>query len=168
MNVPTATLKSTSPPSSGRGKQSLRLWLRLLSCESIIEQYIRTRLREEFSITLPQFDVLAELQHVGTPLTMTALSKQLMVSNGNVTGVIDRLVRDGLVKRAPSRSDRRVQMISLTDAGRQTFKEMALKHEQWISDLFDFLPMKDMYALIETLSRAHEALKKLQEAASRT
>ena len=80
-----------------RAKQSLRLWLRLLACESLVEQTVRTRLRTTFSITLPQFDVLSELERAGDPLTMSQLSQNLMVSNGNVTGVIDRLERDRYV-----------------------------------------------------------------------
>ena len=81
----------------GHSKESLRLWLRLLACESMLEQYVRSNLRAEFGITLPQFDVLAELDYMKKPLTMTELSRQLMVSNGNITGVVDRLHRDAYV-----------------------------------------------------------------------
>ena len=90
-----------------RGKQSLRAWLRLLACENLIEQHLRTRLRQDFDITLPQFDVLSELEHAGEQLTMSRLSEKLMVSNGNVTGVVDRLERDEYVIRQASPTDRR-------------------------------------------------------------
>ena len=98
MNAPGAEAKAAG----SRGKQSLRLWLRLLACENLIEQTVRTRLRVAFDITLPQFDVLSELEHAGNALTMSQLSQKLMVSNGNVTGVVDRLERDGLVRRRAS------------------------------------------------------------------
>ena len=88
-----------------RSKRSLRIWLRLLGCATLIEQQVRTRLRDDFAITLPQFDVLAELDAAGEPQTMSALSRRLMVSNGNVTGVIDRLERADLVRRTPSAED---------------------------------------------------------------
>lgn len=159
MSTQTTASKRSDRKAASRSKQSLRLWLRLLSCESIIEQHIRTRLRETFEITLPQFDVLAELEHVGEPLTMTELSKKLMVSNGNVTGVIDRLVRVGMVRRTPSKEDRRVQLIDLTTQGQAYFKEMAEQHEQWIAELFESLPASEISQLTDILSRTHEALK---------
>ena len=141
------------------GKQSLRLWLRLLACENIIENRLRTALRDHFNVTLPQFDVLAELEYLGKPLTMTDLSKRLMVSNGNVTGVVDRLVRDGLVQRQPSGSDRRVNLISLTARGLDLFREMAAQHEQWVADMFSDLGAEEVSQLGSLLNRAHEFLK---------
>jgi len=107
-----------------------------LACEGLVEQTVRTRLRTTFEITLPQFDVLSELEHAGAALTMSQLSQNLMVSNGNVTGVVDRLERDGYVRRAASPTDRRVQFIKLTDKGVDAFRQIADVHEQWITDLF--------------------------------
>ena len=135
-----------------RGKQSLRVWLRLLSCENQIEQYLRTRLRKEFDVTLPQFDVLSELDHAGQQLTMSHLSEKLMVSNGNVTGVVDRLERNGYVTRQASPTDRRVQHILLTDAGRNKFQEMATIHEQWVKELFNDLDADKLEKLLELLN----------------
>ncbi|MBI2970485.1 MAG: MarR family transcriptional regulator [Gammaproteobacteria bacterium] len=154
---------SAPAPRSGRSgstsKQALRLWLRLLACENIIENRIRTALRERFHITLPQFDVLAELEYLGRPLTMTELSKRLMVSNGNVTGVVDRLVREGCVDRRPSSGDRRVQLISLTPRGVHTFREVAAQHERWIAELFSGMGTEDLDQLAVLLTRAHDMLK---------
>jgi DNA-binding MarR family transcriptional regulator len=144
---------------SERDKQSLRLWLRLLACENIVEQQIRARLRERFGITLPQFDVMAALEHVEEPLTMTELSKRLMVSNGNVTGVVDRLVREGYVRRVPSRRDRRVQQIALTDSGMAEFRKIARCHEQWVSESFSGIPLKDVNMLTSLLSTTQERLR---------
>ena len=143
---------------SSRGKQSLRLWLRLLACENLVEHAVRTRLRKRFSITLPQFDVLSELEHAKKPLTMSQLSKQLMVSNGNVTGVVDRLERDGYVSRAASPTDRRVQYIALSKQGEHLFAEMAREHEQWVTELFADLSAQEIRTLLNGLSRAKESI----------
>jgi len=133
------------------GKQPLRLWLRLLTCANLIEQQVRGRLRDTFAVTLPQFDVLAELDAAGEPQTMTALSNRLMVSNGNVTGVIDRLERAGMVERCASTRDRRVQYIALTASGRMRFTEMAAAHEGWIAELLGGLGDADMGHLVDLL-----------------
>lgn len=146
-------------PGENHSKESLRLWLRLLACESMIEQYVRTKLRQEFAITLPQFDVLAELDYVGKPLTMTELSTQLMVSNGNITGVVDRLVRDNYVERLPSPSDRRVQLITLSKKGSKEFKNMALQHQHWVGDAFAELDINDIQKITNLLNKASDKLK---------
>jgi DNA-binding MarR family transcriptional regulator len=139
---------------TGRSKQSLRLWLRLLACENLVEQHVRAQLRTRFEITLPQFDVLAELENAGEALTMSQLSDKLMVSNGNVTGVVDRLERDGHVRRERSATDRRVQFIALTDRGIESFREMADAHEHWITKLFGQLKSTDIKSLLEGLEHA--------------
>ena len=140
-----------------RSKRSLRIWLRLLGSATLIEQQVRARLRDTFDITLPQFDVLAELDAAGEPQTMSALSRRLMVSNGNVTGVIDRLVRAGLVRRTPSAEDRRVQYIALTPKGRRRFTTMATAHEGWIDELLGGLEQAD--ALAQLLDGAKHHLR---------
>lgn len=144
---------------TSRSKQSLRLWLRLLGCENIVEQTVRTKLRKEFDVTLPQFDVLSELEHAGCALTMSQLSTKLMVSNGNVTGVVDRLERDGYVNREASASDRRVQFIALTNRGIEAFKAMALAHESWIEDLFGDLSSDEIRTLIKVLGKARDSVQ---------
>jgi DNA-binding MarR family transcriptional regulator len=140
-------------------KRSLRIWLRLLGCTTLIEQTVRTRLRHEFKVTLPQFDVLAELEAAGEPQTMSALSRRLMVSNGNVTGVIDRLARAGLVRRQASPEDRRVQYIALTQAGRKRFATMASAHEGWVHELLGELGDDDGRTLAELLERTKHHLR---------
>jgi DNA-binding MarR family transcriptional regulator len=134
------------------------LWLRLLACESLVEQTVRTRLRTTFSVTLPQFDVLSELEHAGDPLTMSQLSQNLMVSNGNVTGVVDRLERDGYVRRAASPTDRRVQFIALTDKGISAFAKMARVHEQWVTELFADVSSSEIKTLIAGLTKVKESI----------
>ena len=144
---------------SGHSKESLRLWLRLLACESMLEQYVRSNLRNEFGITLPQFDVLAELDYMKKPLTMTELSRQLMVSNGNITGVVDRLHRDAYVERLPSTKDRRVQLISLSEKGRNEFENMARQHENWIASAFEDMDVSDIKRITKLLNKTADKLK---------
>lgn len=150
--------KPQKQPPATRPKQSLRLWLRLLACESMVEQTVRKRLRKSFAITLPQFDVLSELEHAGEPLTMSQLSQKLMVSNGNVTGVVDRLERGDYVCREASSTDRRVQYIALTDKGITAFKEIAREHEQWITELFAGLNTTEIKTLITGLGKVKESI----------
>jgi DNA-binding MarR family transcriptional regulator len=143
---------------SRRSKESIRTWLRLLSCETLIERYIRSKFRENFKVTLPQFDVLSELEHASDKLTMSQLSKELMVSNGNITGVIDRLEKNGLVKRTRPDHDRRIQFIELTEAGASEFKHMAGHHERWLEELFAGVPVTDLSGLQKSLLKMRESV----------
>jgi DNA-binding MarR family transcriptional regulator len=140
-----------------RSKEAIRTWLRLLSCESVIERELRSQFRESFKITLPQFDVLSELERSGNPMTMSELSRELMVSNGNVTGVIDRLEKGGLVSRTRAEHDRRVQFIALTADGRRRFGEMARHHEAWLDELFAELSIEEMNSLQKLLLKARSS-----------
>ena len=139
-------------------KESLRTWLRMLSCETVIEQRLRTLLRQNYAVTLPQFDVMAELDRAGKPLTMSQLSKELMVSNGNVTGVIDRLEKTGFAKRVRAEHDRRIQYIKLTAKGRKEFNKMAAQHERWLADLLSDLSLADMNKLQGLLLKTRESV----------
>ncbi len=141
-----------------RSKEAVRTWLRLLSCEGSVEQRVRSLFRIHFNVTLPQFDVLSELEHAGQPLTMSQLSTKLMVSNGNVTGVIDRLEKVDLVSRSRADHDRRVQFIQLTARGRKEFKEMAIHHERWVDELFSDVTLNDMKNLQKLLLKARKSV----------
>src|ERR1700691_5443254 len=102
----------------------LRLWLRLLTCTSLIEGEVRSGLGEGFAVTLPRFDLMAQLDKVPEGMTLTDVSKRMMVSNGNVTGLVERLVESGHLDRRTSESDRRAQMIRVTKARRTEFRQM--------------------------------------------
>jgi DNA-binding MarR family transcriptional regulator len=143
---------------SERSKESLRTWLRLLSCENSIEQKIRSRFREKFDVTLPQFDVLSELEHASEKLTMSQLSKELMVSNGNITGVVDRLEKNKLVVRIRPEHDRRVQYIELTAEGKDAFRRMARKHEQWLEEWLAGVSIEEMDQLQKLLLKARDSV----------
>ena len=140
-------------PSTSTDAQRLRLWLRMLRATRRIESDLRERLREAHDTTLPRFDVLAALYREPDGMRMTQLSKRLMVSNGNVTGLVDRLAADGLVARAAIEGDRRATRVHLTDAGRTTFEEMAPAHRGWIDDIFDDLSTEEVRTMINALEK---------------
>ena len=113
----------------------LRLWVRLLRAVRPIESELRRRLDKEFGMTLPKFDVMAALARREGGMTMTEVSRQLMVSNGNVTGIVDRLVAEGLVARVANEDDRRATFVRLTRKGLKLFEAMAAAHERWVDEI---------------------------------
>jgi DNA-binding MarR family transcriptional regulator len=141
-------------------KLELRVWLRLLTCANLIESRVRAGLRADFAITLPRFDLLAQLDRAPDGLTMGELSDRLMVSNGNITGLVERLVGEGLIARAPSPGDRRRSRVRITAAGKRAFDAMTPTHERWIDSLFAGLSrteMADLLALLAKLKRSIQA-----------
>lgn len=120
---------------AGRNPE-LRLWLRLLSCTNLITSEVRQRLRAEFGLTLPQFDLMAQLYRQTEGLRLSELSRRMMVSNGNLTGLVDRLLADGLVARETDSSDRRAFVVRLTEQGAEAFANVARVHERWIRQMF--------------------------------
>jgi len=129
----------------------LRLWLRLLTCCYLIEGDIRGRLRTEYETTLPRFDLMAQLHRAPEGMKMSELSRHMMVTNGNITGITDQLEKEGLVQRNKVLTDRRSSLIKLTAKGRRIFKKMASSHEQWIQDLLAGLSEKSRKNLFEAL-----------------
>ncbi len=130
-----------------------KIWLRLLACSTQIEQQIRQQLRTRFGTTLPRFDYLAQLDRYPEGLRMNVLSRYLMVTGGNVTGLTDQLVKEGLVERIDDPEDRRSWRVCLTDKGRTEFAAMAAEHEKWLIDMFSGLPAGSKEALYEHLGR---------------
>ncbi len=116
-------------------KARLRLWLRLLKGQRKIENRLREKLRDDYGSTLPRFDVLAALSREPEGLKMSQLSGVLKVSNGNVTGIVDRLSKDGFLERVPVEGDRRAMRVCLTKSGRDHFATLAEAHEGWIDDM---------------------------------
>lgn len=132
--------------------QSLKLWLRMLSTTVMIETEIRNRLRAEFDITLPRFDLMAQLERHPEGLRMGELSKRMMVTGGNITGITDQLEQEELVVRVPDHKDRRAYSVKLTAAGRKAFERMARVHEAWVDELLSALETEQKAAMIEMLS----------------
>jgi DNA-binding MarR family transcriptional regulator len=143
--------------------ESLRVWLRLLSCSTLVEREVRARLRGEFDVTLPQFDLLAQLDAAERDdvrgLTMSELSRRLMVTNGNLTGLVERMLHEGLVRRAASPTDGRSQLVRLSAQGRRAFAAMAPRHEAWIEELFGALPQAQREQLYDTLGQLRDAIR---------
>jgi DNA-binding MarR family transcriptional regulator len=133
--------------------ESLRLWLRLLTCTHLVETHVRKALAKEFKTTLPRFDLMAQLERAPHGLQMGELSRRMLVTGGNVTGIADQLERGGLIVRTEDPADRRAYLVKLTKEGRRLFAQMAAEHETWIVKLFSGIPKREQRALHESLSR---------------
>ena len=140
-------------------KRSLRLWLKLLSCTMIVEKRIRARLDSEFATTLPRFDVLSALERHPEGRTMGQRSRFMMVSNGNITAVVNRLLEDGWVLRTSDKADRRVATVRLTRKGRQAFVKMAKTHEQCVARMFAGLSDERIDELTGLLSELRASIE---------
>lgn len=130
-----SSIEAHDTSAHGASKERLRLWLKILKVSRFVEAELRDRLRREHDSTLPRFDVMAALYRVGAGLKMSELSGVLRVSNGNVTGIVDRLVEEGYVLRVPVEGDRRATMVRLTTKGRERFEMLAAAHEGWVDEL---------------------------------
>jgi DNA-binding MarR family transcriptional regulator len=137
--------------------RALRLWLRLLTCSQLIERHVRSRLRSRFGITLPRFDLMSQLERHPEGLKMNELSRRMMVTGGNITGIVDQLVKEGLVERLDEPSDRRAWRVRLTRAGDKAFAEMARAHEDWVVELLAGFSRRDSEALMQLLARLKQS-----------
>ena len=143
---PDASAKDTAASNA-----RLRLWLKLLKATKHVEGELRENFRTAFDTTLPRFDVMAALYRAETGLKMSELSSVLRVSNGNVTGIVDRLVDDGILVRIPVDNDRRATTVRLTPSGREQFAQMAAKHEAWIDSLLDGIDVDKVQEMSDQL-----------------
>ncbi|WP_417320403.1 MarR family winged helix-turn-helix transcriptional regulator [Emcibacter sp.] len=141
----------------------LGLWLRLFADTALIEKQTRRLLRTHYGVTLPQFDLMSALDRAPGGLTMGELSKQLLVSNGNVTGVVERLQQEGLVKRWPLPTDRRIYSVGLTAKGRSMFREMAERHRDWVNDILSDMDEDAVEQMTHHLDDLRESLKRKAE-----
>jgi DNA-binding MarR family transcriptional regulator len=130
----------------------IRIWLRLLSCAGRIESVLQSRIAKEFGTTLARFDVMSQLERSGTGLTMTETSRRMMVSNGAITSLVDRLVEDGFVVREPHPEDRRTTILRLTETGHERFHVMAAEHEQWVIGLLAGVDKQTKQELVKSLA----------------
>ena len=138
---------------SALSKERLRVWLRMLKATRAIEAELRERMRLTFDTTLPRFDVLAALARNPAGLRMSELSGTLRVSNGNVTGIVERLVGDGWVRREAVEGDRRSSRVRLTGEGRARFGEMAAIHEAWVDELLSPIGAQGLETILTRLAR---------------
>ena len=142
---------------------SLRLWLRLLSCTTRVEDKIRQKLRESFDITLPRFDLMAQLERHPDGLSMGELSRRMMVTGGNITTIVDQLEKEKLVLREVGANDRRSFTVKLTQAGKDAFTDMAIAHEAWVADMFEGLSVDQQSQLHTLLGAMKKNLQKQEE-----
>jgi DNA-binding MarR family transcriptional regulator len=141
---------------------AIRLWLRMLATNRLIETRTRRLLQERFETTLPRFDLMAQLERVPGGLKMGELSKRMMVTGGNVTGITDMLEQEGLVERKDDPEDRRAWLVKLTPAGRRAFVRMAREHERWIVEAFGTLNTREMTAMAGFLGRLKTHARSLE------
>lgn len=146
-----------------RDKDGLRLWLRMVACTQMVEQEIRVMLREGFAMTLPRFELLAALDRVADGLTMGELSRWLMVTKGNITGIAERLSEDGFIKRQPTPTDRRSFVVTLTPKGRKLFKEMETEYERLLDELFAEISIEDFDSFTGVLAKVKDVIETIRE-----
>lgn len=144
----------------------LGLWVRLIFNSNIVEKEIRNLFRSEFKVTLPRFDLMAALYREQGGLTMGELSKKMLVSNGNVTGIVERLKKEGLVKRWVLPTDHRIYSVGLTPKGRTDFKAMADRHKEWIADIYGDLQDEELAQMIQLMDRMRNVLRQRKEKAA--
>ena len=140
-------------------KDDLRLWLRMLSCARLVETEVRRRLRARFDTTLPRFDFLAQLERAPDGLTPGDISRRMMVTGGNVTGLAARLEEEGLIERRAVREDRRAVTLRLTPQGRREFARQSAAHEEWVAELLGGLSATDRAALLRLLDRTRRGVR---------
>ena len=140
-------------------KERLRLWLKLLKASGLIEDEVRRRLRAEHDWTLPRFDVMSALSRAPDGLKMSEISKMLRVSNGNITGIVDKLTEEGLALRVAVPGDRRAQRVRLTPKGFDVFNAHAAHHEGWIDEMLSGLNADDVDGMIRRLDHLTEKLE---------
>ena len=143
--------------------EALRLWLRLLTCTQLIEKQVRSHLRAQFDTTLPRFDLMAQLERAPDGMKMKELSRRMMVTSGNITGITDQLVAEGLVERMDVEGDRRAYLVRLTPQGREQFNAMARQHEQWIVEAFATLGERDIATLYRLPGKVKEHTQETAE-----
>ncbi len=142
---------------------ALRVWLRLLAATTLIEKRVRRRLEDQFDTTLPRFDLMAQLHRAPDGLKMSELSKRMMVSGGNVTGIAASLERDGMIRRIADTRDGRASLLRLTDPGRRQFRAMADRHERWIVEIFAELGDREIAELAALLARLKKSARGLED-----
>lgn len=143
-------------------KNSLRVWLYLLKCAKRLEQEMSDRFRENYNSSLSRFDVLAHLDLAGKQcLTTTQLASRLLASKGNISRLLDRMEKDGLIRRQDHPDDRRVSNICLSSAGAKLFNRMAPDHEMWSHQILSKLSLAEKDQLVDLLKSVKKMLDQL-------
>ncbi|WP_244018362.1 MarR family winged helix-turn-helix transcriptional regulator [Novosphingobium organovorum] len=136
----------------------LRVWVRLLGCAKVIEKRLRRNFEDQFQTTLPRFDVMASLAREPEGMRMGALSRALLVSNGNVTSIVRQLQDQGLVVSKPDPEDARSAIVSMTEAGNARFQELATAHHGWVREALKGFPPEQQRQLLDLLIQLKSTL----------
>lgn len=154
------TPKPSDPAKSEpMSKSRLRLWLKLLKTSGLIEEELRRRMRAELGTTLPRFDVMSALSRASDGLKMSEISRRLRVSNGNITGIVDKLTQEGLALRVSLPGDRRANLVRLTPKGKEAFADHAARHEAWIDEILAGLNADDVAGMTIRLDHLLDTLE---------
>jgi DNA-binding MarR family transcriptional regulator len=160
---PQPSLRPVVPEGETRQQEEIRLWLRLLSLTNMIEGEVRQQLRRRFDVTLPRFDVMAQLARSPDGMSLSELSKRMMVSNGNITGLVETLVVSGHVERRTDSDDKRARVVRLTPLGRRSFSKMAAEHKTWVSNMLREVSGADIAALSRLIDKTKASVLKGSE-----
>jgi len=144
------------------GTRELRVWLRLLSCSNFVLHRLRRNLKDAFSVTLPRFDLLAQVARPPLGTTLGELSRRLLVTKGNVTDIVIRLEKEKLIERRRDEADGRIQHVYLTDAGEEMLDGMLVAHNRWLKELMRHMSEEELDTLMDALGILKEALKKAE------
>jgi DNA-binding MarR family transcriptional regulator len=162
--------KAAAPAWAGPGAPSpsdkitaVKVWMRVMTCNKLVQGHLRNRLRTNFDTTLPRFDILAQIDRAPRGPTMGELSQRLMVTKANITDLFGRLEAEGLVTRKSCKKDGRVQHVYLTPRGKSELDTMLNAHTAWLTQLMQRVPHDDLMALNDILGRLNETLKETNE-----
>jgi DNA-binding MarR family transcriptional regulator len=141
----------------GTRNAETQVWHALLAIHGSVFSRLSRALSREFGITLAKYDVLAQLYRVPEGLTQSDLSRQLKVTGGNVTGLVRRLISDGLISRETSASDRRAFVVQLTGKGRSVYLSARERHDALLAGFFDAVApdrLTEIRTMLDQLSQA--------------
>lgn len=134
-------------------QKKLQLWVRALASSTRVTQILNKRMKQHTPLTLAKFDVLVAIDRTpGGVITMSELSRLLLVSNANTTGMVGRLIKDGFVEKWALPTDRRVYSVAMTSEGRKTLKHAIIIHKGWVDELLGGVPDDKIDGLIDTFS----------------
>ena len=142
-----------------RHSDGLKLCIELIRCSSQLDRIIDRNLRSKFGQSISRFDLLAQLQRVGeSGLSIGELGKRLISAKGNITGLINRMIKDELLLKTAKIGDRRSFNIKASAKGSQLFKQMADSHAQWVYELFADIDLESMNNMTYLLGDIRGAL----------
>ena len=136
---------------------AISVWFRLLRVHGLLLRQVRRSVPDH--LTLPRFDVMAQLHRRAEGMTPGELTRALLVTAGNVTGIVDRLVREGLAERRPLPGDRRTRLVRLTPRGRRTMERAIPRHRRDVQAALAVVPPAELRRLRQALGCAMRALE---------